>query len=304
MNEKNIIKLNSGNWLAEIAVDAGANLFRLQHKSSGLELLRTPGSLDDLYTEPQMYGIPVLFPPNRIADGKFTWQGQEYTFKINEPERNNHLHGLILGKPWRLVENKNDIVLMTYDFKATPGFPHDFKLSMSYHFASEAVIQEFTITNLSETSMPFGLGFHTAFQMPLGAKARVTTGDDYWEINPLRHLPSGKLLPWNKEEMIFTDKEAVSCHCPIATEMIDGKEFRGAIIEYPDNNAKLYYKVDDKYKHWCLWNDGGNKGFFCPEPMTWMVNAPKLNLAPEITGMQSLASDCSWQAKIKFYVKT
>lgn len=129
MNEKDIIKLNSGNWLAEIAVSAGANLCRLFHKPTGLDILRTPESIEDLHENPEMYGIPILFPPNRIADGRFNWQGRQYSFEINEPERNNHLHGLILGKPWQLVENKNDLVTMTYDFKATPGFPHDFELS-------------------------------------------------------------------------------------------------------------------------------------------------------------------------------
>jgi aldose 1-epimerase len=297
-----VIKLNSDSWLAEIAVNAGANLFRLHHKPSDLEILRSPESLDKLSEKPQVYGIPVLFPPNRIANGKFNWNGQEYSFELNEAERNNHLHGLILGKPWQLSECENDKVMMTYDFEATHGFPHDFQLKMSYHFTPEAVIQKFSVKNNSKLPMPFGLGFHTAFRMPSNAKTRITTGDNYWEVNPSRHLPSGKLLPWNKKDHIFTNDQAVSCHCPITTEIIDGKAFRGAIIEYPDENIKLYYEVDEQYKHWCLWNNGGNKGFFCPEPMTWMVNAPNLNLPPEITGMQALAPNRFWQAKTRIHL--
>lgn len=298
-----MIKLKTSCWLAEIAVETGGNLYRLFHRTSGLELLRVLLDPAELHRHPVRYGISVLFPPNRIANGKFSWQGQEYSFEINETERNNHLHGLILGKPWKLAKCENDKVTMTYDFEATPGFPHDFQLKMSYHFTSEAVIQKFSVTNNSKSAMPFGLGFHTALRMPSNAKIRVTTGDDYWEVNPPRYLPSGKLLPWNKKDHIFTNNQAVSCHCPITTEIINGKAFSGAIIEYPDENIKLYYEIDEQYKHWCLWNNGGNKGFFCPEPMTCMVNAPNLNLPSELTGMQAIAPHSSWHAKTQFYVK-
>jgi aldose 1-epimerase len=301
--KKNILRIDSGGWLAEIAVDAGANMFRLRHKASKLELLRSPSTQNELHLQPQMYGIPTLFPPNRIDGGKFIFAKQQYSLLVNEPECNNHLHGLILGQPWRLTHLDDDSVTMVYDFKATSGYPHDFTLTIVYLFTSEAVIQKFSVHNKSAQPMPFGLGFHTAFNMPSNAQVKITAGDGYWEIDNSRHLPTSKLLPWKKEDHTFKNDRAVSCHCPIATETIDKKPFRGAIIEYPDAHTRLYYEVDEQYRHWCLWNNGGNKDFFCPEPMTWMVNAPNLDLPPKTTGMQVLSPDSSWSAKTMIYVK-
>jgi aldose 1-epimerase len=136
--------------------------------------------------------------------------------------------------------------------------------------------------------MPFGLGFHTAFNLPDDGKVTVTAGEGYWEMGQPRHLPSGRLLPWRDSGSVFNGHQAVSCHCPVTTEMIDGKPFRGAIIEYQAERTQLRYEIDEQYRHWCLWNDSGGKGFFCIEPMTWMVNAPNLDLPPKITGMQTI----------------
>jgi aldose 1-epimerase len=293
---ESVLKINTSEWLGEIAVDAGANLYRLKHKSTGMELLRSPSSLDELRANPQMYGIPVLLPPNRIGDGRFAWQGREYTFPINEPERRNHLHGLILGMPWKLVDAGENYAVMTYDFAATDGFPHDFALCIIYRFSSKSVSQEFKVTNKSDLPMPLLLGFHTAFRMSPQAKVQVTASDGYWEMDTFRHLPEGKLISWNKSP-VYEDNQAVSCHCPVTTDIIDGKPFRGAIIDYPENNTKLYYEFDEAYKHWCLWNQGGNNQFFCPEPMTCMVNAPNLNLPTGITGIEAIEPGHTWQAR-------
>ena len=293
---ESIFKINTPDWLGEIAVDAGANLYRLKHKNTGVELLRSPSSLEELRANPQMYGIPILLPPNRIENGRFVWQGREYTFPINEPECGNHLHGLILGFPWKLAESGDDYAVMTYEFTATDGFPHNFSLSITYRFTSEAVVQEFTVTNKSDLAMPLLLGFHTAFRMSPQAKVRITAFNGYWEMDTSRFLPKGELISWDGSP-VYGDDQAVSCHCPVTTDIVDGKPFRGAVIDYPENNAKLYYEFDEVYKHWCLWNQGGNNQFFCPEPMTCMVNAPNLDMPVEISGIEAIEPDHIWIAK-------
>jgi len=283
-----MIEVETTEWRAKIFLEAGGNLSRLLHRPSGIEVLRTPPSLEHLRAKPEVYGIPVLLPPNRIDGGRFSFQGRNYELPLNEPERGNHLHGLVLARPWHLKNAACDYVELGFDFMATSGFPHDFSLSMSYRFTPEAVVQLFNITNRSSLPMPFGLGFHTTFNLPAAGRVKITVGEGHWEIVRPRCLPSGKLLPWDNPDGVFDDHRAISCHCPMNTEVIDGKPFRGIIITYPANTTKLYYEVDDQYRHWCLWNDGGGQGFFCAEPMTCMVNAPNLDLPAEVTGLQIL----------------
>jgi len=291
------VKIDTQEWLADIQVEAGGNLCRLLHKASGIDILRVPPSLESLVAEPEMYGVPVLFPPNRIASGMFHFKGRDYTFPLNEPERNNHLHGLVLGRPWRLKDVGRDYCVMEFAFTATRGFPHDLTLNMSYEFKTVEVVQQFSILNRSSLPMPIGLGFHTAFNLPTDAYATVSAGDYCWEIARPRCLPSGKLLPRTQEERIFRDDRAISLHCPMVTEMTDGQLLRGMVITYPTQHVKIYYEADEQYHHWCLWNGGGKRGFFCAEPMTWMVNAPNLDLPSDVSGMQTIAPGKSWRAQ-------
>ena len=60
------------------------------------EAVRGGRTLDLLYADPALFGdgrptrsgIPILFPfPNRIRDGRFTWDGKEYQLPLNDPVR-------------------------------------------------------------------------------------------------------------------------------------------------------------------------------------------------------------------------
>ena len=54
----------------------------------------------------------LLFPfPNRLAGGSYEFEGKIYQFPINEPERNNNLHGFLLRKSLKL---KRVIVILFF----------------------------------------------------------------------------------------------------------------------------------------------------------------------------------------------
>ena len=67
-----IYTLHSEEWSAEICPKMGANLISLRH--NGYPILREPDSFDALQHSPVLYGVPILFPPNRTSGGKFTFK--------------------------------------------------------------------------------------------------------------------------------------------------------------------------------------------------------------------------------------
>ncbi|MBN2641221.1 MAG: aldose 1-epimerase [Victivallales bacterium] len=307
-----LIVIDHPAWYAKIVLTNNANMICLRHIPSGLELLRTPLSLEELRRTPERYGMPLLFPPGRIEGGCFRWNGQDYSFPLNSNDSN--LHGFLLGRPWALAETRERdgelMVAMIYEHgKSQPnfaGFPHEFRLTLIYRFTAVGVIQKTGLTNLSHKPMPFGLGYHTAFRLPFGpysieaeqrCRVMVTTGDGRWEMSPERRVPTGRLLPLAADER-YNCGQAVKAILPgrlypAVSQMPDGRKFRGSIIESPADHARLIYEVSDEYHLWALWNDGGGKGFFCVEPLTWMSNAPNLNLPPETTGLRVLGSGSS-----------
>lgn len=82
----------------------GSNLISLKWKPAGMHLLKTPETKEEYHANPCLFGIPVLFPPNRIDHGTFTYEGKTYSLPINEKPLQNHLHGFLYDKAWTLAK--------------------------------------------------------------------------------------------------------------------------------------------------------------------------------------------------------
>src|SRR5438105_9387408 len=101
LDDRVAVLANGANRL-EVWPALGFNAFRWQ--VAGHELLyRSP----QFFTEkkPTRSGFPILFPfPNRIRDGKFTWDGKPYTLPVNDPANKNAIHGFAHTRAWRVVD--------------------------------------------------------------------------------------------------------------------------------------------------------------------------------------------------------
>src|SRR5438034_969248 len=76
------------------------------------QVQRAGPALDLLYADPDLFhngrptrsGIPILFPfPNRIRDGRYSWDGKSYQLPLNDPTRLNAIHGFACRHPWRVA---------------------------------------------------------------------------------------------------------------------------------------------------------------------------------------------------------
>ncbi len=70
---------------------------------------------------------------------------------------------------------------------------------------------------------------------------------------------------------------------------LDGKPFYGVVVTDKVSGKRICYEVSDVMKFWIMWNYNGDKGFFCPEPMSWLIDAPNLDADPAVTGYVELA---------------
>ena len=65
--------LSNGIFQAKNGPGIGGNVISLRHLAGGRKLLREPAKLQELAKIPEQFGLSVLFPPNRIDGGKFTF---------------------------------------------------------------------------------------------------------------------------------------------------------------------------------------------------------------------------------------
>jgi aldose 1-epimerase len=137
----------------------------------------------------------VLIPwPNRLADGRYSFDGTEHRLALSEPDRHNAIHGLLRWQAWRALERERDRVVMGIRLHPTPGYPFTLDVSVIYELGDEGLTVSTQASNVGERACPYGAGQHPylspgdglidecTLQVP--AATRVLTDAD-------RQLPTG-----------------------------------------------------------------------------------------------------------------
>ncbi|MBT5185310.1 MAG: galactose mutarotase [Kordiimonadaceae bacterium] len=155
---------------------------------------------------------------NRIANGKFSLDGQDYTLAINNDV--NALHGGIIGfdkQIWKAVPSSSDtssslsLTLISKD--GDEGYPGTLTTNVTYTFDDEnrltldytATTDQATVLNLTQHAY-FNLNGHNAgsildHEMMLNA-------DHYTPIN-VALIPTGEIAPVSGTPMDFTSPKAI-----------------------------------------------------------------------------------------------
>jgi aldose 1-epimerase len=105
----------------------------------------------------------VLMPwPNRLADGRFEWAGQQLQTALTEPGNHNAIHGLVRWATWTAVEEHTSAVRMEYRLYPQPGWPWILDLSMAYSLSDAGLEVRGQVVNVEGGAgeCPFGAGWH------------------------------------------------------------------------------------------------------------------------------------------------
>ena len=108
--------------------------------------------------------FPLLPYSNRIAEGRFTWEGRAYQLDRNFPHHPHTLHGVGWQQPWDVVEQAEDRLRLAleYDPKETGLYTWPFRLhaEMDYALDPDGLRITLSVRNTDTTSWPAGLGVH------------------------------------------------------------------------------------------------------------------------------------------------
>ncbi|MCZ2812125.1 aldose 1-epimerase family protein [Modestobacter sp. VKM Ac-2979] len=131
----------------------------------GLRSYRSGGrDVVDGYGEGEMAGNArghVLAPwPNRLRDGRYTWDGEEHLTPVSEHETGNAIHGLVRFLPWRVVDRTSDSVRLELLLHPQPGYPWTLRLQVGYELTPAGLSVQTTATNEGDVALPYGEGHH------------------------------------------------------------------------------------------------------------------------------------------------
>jgi aldose 1-epimerase len=190
---------------AKILVDYGFNCYSFQAAPAGtpIEVLWSAPDFESGQKGPSHSGIPLLFPfPGRVQGTGFTFEGRQYQLTgLPDDGRGNAIHGFVLNRPWRVTEQTKTRAVGEFqasvdDASLLKMWPADFRISCSYELAGNTLKSVITVTNPDKKPLPFGLGTHPYFRVPLGpggvaADCKVTVlVTDYWPLENM--LPGGQ----------------------------------------------------------------------------------------------------------------
>lgn len=106
------------------------------------------------------HGTPLIPWPNRLADGRYAFDGVEHQVALTEPERHNAIHGFLRWRNWRAVEREPDRVVMACRLHPLPGYPFSLDVRVEYSVGEEGLVARTTATNVGTAPCPYGCGQH------------------------------------------------------------------------------------------------------------------------------------------------
>lgn len=141
------------------------------------------------------HGAPLIPWPNRLADGRYTFDGVEQQVALSEPDKHNAIHGFLLWRPWRAAERSADRVVMGARLHPLQGYPFRLDVQVEYTLAAAGLTVRTTATNVGDQACPYGCGQHPYLSpgsgpiddcvLQLAAQTRILTDAE-------RQLPTGR----------------------------------------------------------------------------------------------------------------
>jgi aldose 1-epimerase len=103
----------------------------------------------------------LLIPwPNRIEDGSYEFEGVRQQLPLDEPERQNAIHGLVRWSAWRIAEREPGRAALEHLLHPRPGYLFSLALRVEYTLSDEGLTVLTEATNLGSETAPYGSGAH------------------------------------------------------------------------------------------------------------------------------------------------
>ncbi|MFF2318362.1 aldose 1-epimerase family protein [Arthrobacter sp. NPDC058097] len=178
--------IRADDYSATITTQAAA-LRRLRHGTRDLVVPFEAGA-----PIPDYRGIIAAPWPNRIRDGRYTFDGETQQLALNEPERSTALHGLVFNREWELQSADDSSVVLGCELGPTRGYPFQLRLEAAYRIDENGLHTIVKATNAGPAAAPYGVCPHpylVAGPSAMNDWILEVPADSYLDVTPDRLLP-------------------------------------------------------------------------------------------------------------------
>lgn len=171
----------------------------------------------------------VLIPfPGRIAEGRYSFDGQALQLERNDKEGPNAIHGFVRTLPWKTHRADSNCaefdVRLDAESYGRRGYPFSLGLRVTYTLDSQGLSCSFAVQNVGRQAALVGVGFHPYFTVGTSlvdeAEAKIP-GAGYLEFNE-RLVPTGTIIAAAGTDWDYRDYRPIDSrrfnHCYVQLE--------------------------------------------------------------------------------------
>lgn len=228
---------------------------------------------------------------NRIADARFSSLGSEFRLTPDWPD-GSAIHGDVKQRRFRIRQRSPISALLSVDASDARGrnWPWPYHFAVRYELGENSLTIDASLTNLADSVMPAGLGFHPFWMRRLW--------DDNDEVIVSATLsgryPAKHMIPSGPPEHDRVTRHLASV-LPLGDLALDDvfAGFDGqARIEWTHSGVRLDFHCSPNLNHLVIYSpvldQSGPLTWFCVEPVTMTNDA--FNLASR--GMHGTGATC------------
>ncbi|HOY94554.1 MAG TPA: hypothetical protein PK509_02370 [Catalimonadaceae bacterium] len=279
---RRIVAWNSAGVRLEVLPDNGAalNAFYVPTRDGRfLNVIDGCNTESELDESASAYKGVFLFPfPNRLQDGIWNWEGKTCSFPLNEPARQNALHGILHNQKFEVVETMatSEMALIHLTFSSDSSdsaFPFQYQVDIEFIVTdNEGLVIKTQVTNLGTSIIPIGFGWHPYFSSGSQLDDLIFSFPDVSALEvDKRMIPTGARMPFH----VFDRPQSF------------GKVVLDTGFELNPCDVYRIYILDPSQKlKFSIWQEAGTDGYrfvqiythpgrksIAIEPMTCMANA-------------------------------
>ncbi len=307
-----IIRLSNAGATAQILPEFGINCFSWRPVVTGaaFDALWAVPEFASGEGKPSHSGIPILFPfPGRIRNSAYEFAGKQYTLTASGMNSGNAIHGFVMNRPWEVIVRGESRVVARFQAsqvepKILEEWPADFELTAEYALTASTLSFTLTVRNPDTRPLPWGLGLHPYFRVPLGTGGAASEcqlqvpAAKRWEL--VNVLPTGKQRDVSgtydlRAGRAIADQEYDDVYGGLEAT---GKEFACAVID-PANGRRINITFGPEYRTVVVYTPPHREAV-CIEPYTCVPDLFWLSEQGHDVGLQVLAPGASFTTRVEF----
>lgn len=287
------VRISHNGWDVEFAPATGGSVSVLCHDLKPVMRSTQPQETAVL----EMACFPLVPYCNRIAHGRFVFDGQAYQLPLNHGDHPHSLHGLGWQSCWKLLTTESDNLSMVHRHDGGPGWPWSYIAGQEIHIDEEGVLFRLSLRNDSTTRMPAGLGFHPYFPVREGTRLTAHCQTLWLTDNyciPTEEVPAAYFADWSGGAPVKWAELIDHCYAGWAGV---------ARIEQPQDGFAASLSASEELRHFHLYIPPGEE-YFCAEPVSHMPDALNRTEAEEQAGLRVLAPGETMTAEMRISISS